>query len=95
MIIAGWPCQGHSCIGADKSLEDSKSSLFWDLIRLIQWWFSYQPSPLGYIFENVPLLRDYRDKMLEGKHYVRQHLGDSIFVDAVSTGSYAHWPQWI
>ena len=24
-----------------------------------------------------------------------QHLGNSIFVDAASIGSYAHWPRWI
>ena len=35
MVIAGWPCQGHSRAGADPGLEDPKSSLFWDLIRLM------------------------------------------------------------
>ena len=43
----------------------------------------------------MPLLGDSRDKVLEGGHYVRPHLGDSIFVDAASIGSYAHRPQWI
>ena len=70
-------------------------SLFWDLIRLMEWWFSHQPSLLGYIFEKVSLLEDSRDKVLEGGHYVRQHLGDPIFVDATSIGSYAHRPRGI
>ena len=52
----------------------------------MQWLFSHQPTPLGYIFENVPLLGDSRDKVLEGGHYIRQHLGDPIFVDAASIG---------
>ena len=78
MVIAGWPCQGHSCARAGRGLEDPRSNLFWDLIRLIQWWFSHQPTPPGYIFENVPLLEDSRDKVLEGGHYVCQHLGDPI-----------------
>ena len=95
MVIAGWPCQGHSLAGAGRGSEDPKSSLFWDFIRLMQWWFTHQPTPPRYIFENVPLLEDSRDKVLEGGHYVRQHLGDPIFVDAASIGSYAHRPRWI
>ena len=71
------------------------SSLFWDLIRLIQWWFAHQHSPPGYIFENVPLLGDSRDKVLEGQHFVCKHLRDFIFVDAASLGSYTHRPRWI
>ena len=92
MVIAGWPCQGHSRAGAGGGLDDPRSSLFWDLIRLMQWWYSHQSSPLGYIFENVPMLGDSRDKVLEGDHFVRQHLGNPVFVDAASIGSYAHWP---
>ena len=95
MVFVGWPCQGHSRAGVGRGLEDPRSSLFWDLIRLMQWWFSHQPTPLEYIFENVPLLGDSRDKVLEGGHYVHQHLGDPIFEDAKSIGSYVHLPRWI
>ena len=28
MVIAGWPCQGHSRAGAGRGLEDPRSSLF-------------------------------------------------------------------
>ena len=93
LVIAGWPCQGHSRTRAGRGLEDSTSSLFGDLIRLMQWWFAHQPSPPGYIFENVPLLGDSRDKVLEDIHYICQHLGDPIFVDATGLGSYSHRPQ--
>ena len=61
----------------------------------MQWWFSHQPSPPGYIFENVPLLGDSREKVLKGDYYVCQHLGSPIFADAASIGSYAHLPRWI
>jgi hypothetical protein len=61
----------------------------------MQWWFAHQPFSLGYIFENVPLLGDSRDKVLEGRHYACQYFGDPIFVDATSFGSYVHWPRWI
>ena len=95
MMIAGWPCQGHLRVGACRGLKDPRSSLLWDLIRLMQWWFVHQPSPPWYIFENVYFLEDYRDKVLEGQHYVYQHLGEPIFVDAAILGSYDHRPQWI
>ena len=95
MVIAGWPCQGHSRAGAGQGLEDPRYSLIWDLIQLMQWWFAHQPSPPGYIFKNVPLLGDFWDKVLGGRLYVCQHLGEPIFVDAASLGSYAHQPRWI
>ena len=71
MVIAGWPCQGHLRARAGGRLEDLMSSLFWDHIRLMQWWYSLQSFPLGYIFENIPLLGDSRKKVLEGDHYIR------------------------
>jgi hypothetical protein len=70
------------------------SSLLLDLIWLMWWWFVHQHSLLGYIFENILLLGDSRDKVLKCRHYVCQHLIDSIFVDAGSFGSYAHRPRW-
>ena len=32
LVIAGWPCQGHSRARASQRLEDPRSSLIWDLI---------------------------------------------------------------
>ena len=61
----------------------------------MHWWFFHQPSLPRYIFENVPLLGDSRDKVSESKHYVCQHLGEPVFVDAASIGSYAQRPRWI
>ena len=42
LIIAGWPCQGHSRAGTGQGLDDPRSSLFADLMRLTQWWFTHQ-----------------------------------------------------
>ena len=61
----------------------------------MQWWFLHQPFLLGYIFENVPLLGDFRDKVLDGCQYICQHLRDLIFVNAASLDSYADRPWWI
>ena len=95
LLIAGWPCQGHSRAGAGRGLDDPRSSLFADLIRLTQWWFTHQATPPGYIFENVPPLGDSRSKVREDGQYICQVLGPPTFVDAASLGSYAHRPRWI
>ena len=55
LVFAGWPCLGHSRAGAGRGLEDPRSSLYWDLIQPMQWWFTHQPFTPGYIFDNVPL----------------------------------------
>ena len=34
------------------------------------------------------------DKVLEGRHYVCQHLRNPIFMDSVRLGSYSHRPRW-
>ena len=67
----------------------------WDLIRFMQWWIVHQPYLPGYIFQNVHLLGDSKDKVSEGRNYICQHFGNSIFVDATGLGSYSHRPQWI
>jgi site-specific DNA-cytosine methylase len=94
LLIAGWPCQGHSRAGAGQGLNDPRSSLFADLMRLTQWWFTHQSTPPGYIFENVPSLGDTRQKVVNDGKYISQLLGTPTFVDAAALGSYAHRPRW-
>jgi len=95
LIIAGWPCQGHSRAGSGRGLDDPRSGLFADLLQLIQWWSTHQSTPPGYIFENVPPLGDTRTKVREDSTYIHHLLGPPTFVDAAALGSYAHRPRWI
>ena len=95
LVIAGWPCQGHSRAGSGRGLDDPRSGLFADLLRLIQWWITHQSMPPGYIFENVPPLGDTRAKVREDGAYIHHLLGPPTFVDAAALGSYAHRPRWI
>lgn len=48
-----------------------------------------------YILKNVPPLGDSQNKVLEGKYYVCQYLGDPICVHAAGLGSYSHQPWWL
>ena len=56
LVMAGWPCQEHSRAGLEKGLQDPRSGLFWELLRLLRWWQRMQATTIGYILENVPPL---------------------------------------
>jgi site-specific DNA-cytosine methylase len=37
LIISSWECQGFLAVGFGKSLSDTRSGLFTDMVRLITW----------------------------------------------------------
>jgi site-specific DNA-cytosine methylase len=53
LIISGWECQGFSVAGFRKGLNDTRSGLFTNMIRLIIWAQSTSLT-LGYVIENTP-----------------------------------------
>jgi site-specific DNA-cytosine methylase len=53
LIILGWECQGFSTTGFGKGLNDTRSGLFMNMVRLITWAQSISPI-LGYVIENTP-----------------------------------------
>jgi site-specific DNA-cytosine methylase len=52
-IILGLECQGFSTIGLGEGLNDTRSNLFMDMVRLITWAQSNSPT-FGYVIENTP-----------------------------------------
>jgi site-specific DNA-cytosine methylase len=52
-IILGWECYGSSAIGFGKGLNDTRSDLFMDMVRLITWAQSISLM-FGYVIENTP-----------------------------------------
>jgi hypothetical protein len=90
LVIAGWPCQGHSqASGHGQGLADDRSRLFWHLIRILQWWQQHQPhKPVAYIMENVhPLSNVIGQRDLQ---VIRHFIGQEVVMDAAGLGSYAH-----
>jgi site-specific DNA-cytosine methylase len=53
LIILGWECQGFSAARFGEGLNDTRSGLFTNMIRLISWAQSISPT-LGYVTENTP-----------------------------------------
>ena len=94
LVIAGWPCQGHSRAGYRQGLQDPRSNLFWELLRLLHWWQRNQITRVAYILENVPPLGDVGAQVHEDAKVVCQHLGQPIAIDAAALGSYAHRLRW-
>ncbi len=88
-IISGWKCQRFSVTRFGEGLNDIRSGLFMDMVRLITWVQSISPT-LGYVIENTPSQLDQKEKAQ--KHYtlVKHYLGKPFLLDVAQCGSYAH-----
>jgi hypothetical protein len=100
LVVAGWPCQRSSAAGTGRGLDDSRSGLFTELVRVLgelqalhQTW----RRPLGYFIEHVSAGADRRPKVQEHFAAVRGVLGPELVLDAAQLGSGAHrlWAWWI
>jgi site-specific DNA-cytosine methylase len=93
-VIAGWPCQGMSMAGNQNSLQDGRSSRFYDMVRVIRYLQTSQNRPPGYIVEDVPVVSSSRSRMLESMHKIHGILGVPVLIDAAAMGSRAHRPRF-
>jgi site-specific DNA-cytosine methylase len=57
LIILGWECQGFSIVGFGEGLNDTRSSLFTDMVRLITW-AQFIFLMFGYVIEKTPFQLD-------------------------------------
>jgi site-specific DNA-cytosine methylase len=62
LIILGWESQGFSVTGYGEGLNDIRSGLFMDMVRLITWAQSISPT-LGYVIENTLSQLDQKEKV--------------------------------
>ncbi|GAQ92009.1 hypothetical protein KFL_009030040, partial [Klebsormidium nitens] len=93
LVVAGWPCQGSSAAGTGQGLDDGRSGLVVELLRVMrnlqalhQGW----GRQLGYLIEHVAAGFDKRPKVREHYEAVRGLLGPEVVVDAAQLGSRAH-----
>jgi hypothetical protein len=75
--------------GFGKHLNDTKSGLFTDMVRLITWVQSIFPT-LGYVIKNTPSQLDQSEIIQEHYTLVKHYLGELLVLDAAQSGSYAH-----
>jgi C-5 cytosine-specific DNA methylase len=93
LVIAGWPCQGHTRAGHGDGLHNPQSRVFWEMLRVIRHLQLHQTRPPAYILENVPLLGDTRSRVMTSVHQVRSWIGPAVLLDAARVGSRAHRPR--
>jgi hypothetical protein len=93
LVVAGWPCQGNSADGEGQGLDDPRSGLFSELLRVLnamqdlhQRW----GRTLGYLIEHVAVGNDRRPKVREHFDALRGLLGPEVVLDAALVGSRAH-----
>jgi DNA-cytosine methyltransferase len=60
LIIGGSPCQGFSFAGKQLAFNDSRSTLFFEYVRLLQ-----ECKPKYFLLENVRMKREYLDVISE------------------------------
>ncbi|BBN08134.1 hypothetical protein Mp_4g09160 [Marchantia polymorpha subsp. ruderalis] len=90
LVIAGWPCQGHTRAGHGAGLHDPRSRMFWEMLRVLRHLQEQQTRSPAYILENVPLLGDTRAQLMASVHEVRACIGSAVLLDAARVGSRAH-----
>jgi hypothetical protein len=93
LVVAGWPCQGSSAAGAGLGLDDARSRLFTELIRVLhelQVLHKAWGQPLGYLIEHVFAGGDKRPRVQSHFEGVRGILGPELVLDAAQLGSRAH-----
>ena len=89
LIIAGWECQGHSRAGKGKGLDDPRSQLFYELLRLLHLLRKRQ-GYVSYVLENVPSGDDHRSQVRSDFRRIEALIGAGVLVDAAAYGSRAH-----
>jgi hypothetical protein len=89
LVVAGWPCQGSSAAGTGQGLDDARSGLFTELVRVLgelqalhQTW----RHPLEYLIEHVSAGTDRRSLVRAHFEAVRGILGPELVLDAAQLG---------
>ena len=78
-----------------QGLQDLRSGLFWELLRLLHWRQCEQSTQVGYVLENVPPLGQVGPQIQEDAQVVCRYLGSAMLVDAAALGSNVHRLRWM
>ncbi|CAI7854616.1 unnamed protein product [Closterium sp. NIES-54] len=89
VLIADWECQGLSRAGHGRGLEDSRSALFEDIVRVMQLIYRLHGEYL-YLLENPDFASDPREPVRAAFQRVMSLLGARVAMDATQAGSRSH-----
>ncbi|CAI5510454.1 unnamed protein product, partial [Closterium sp. Naga37s-1] len=89
LLVARWECQGVSRAGKGTGLEDPRSTLFLELLRVMKLIYQQHGEYL-YILENPDFSTDCREPVRRMMEVVSEALGPGVAWEAVQQGSYSH-----
>ncbi|CAI7806362.1 unnamed protein product [Closterium sp. NIES-53] len=89
LVIKGWECQGMSQVGEGRGMEDPRSGLFRELIRILKL-IKQKQGEVAYIVENVDTLDDNREEVKQAEEEIRGELGAGVAWDGAQNGSRTH-----
>jgi len=93
LVVGGWECQNLSPAGDGKGLSGSKSSTFYDLVRIIGAMQQLQKQlPPAYLIENTALQHNWNSEQVRKDDFrtVCSYLGHPVCLDAAQFNSLAH-----
>jgi len=83
LVIGGPPCQGFSTVNAKRSLDDPRSKLMHEFVRLVG-----EMMPRTFVFENVPGILDFKGfmELIMESLEVHGYIVRCLMMDAASYG---------
>ncbi len=89
VLLAGFPCQSFSVGGAQRGFEDTRGTMFFEVIRIAQ-----SVAPKVIFLENVENLMEHDDgRTFQVIYYSLAQLGYIVKYKAMPTQDYANIPQ--
>jgi DNA (cytosine-5)-methyltransferase 1 len=80
ILLAGFPCQPFSIIGARKGFDDTRGTLFFDIARILE-----EKKPKAFVLENVKMLMGHNQgKTIKKIEEVLSSLGYSVFIKVLN-----------
>ncbi|CAI7884004.1 unnamed protein product [Closterium sp. NIES-54] len=89
LVIAGWECQGMLRAGERRGMNDPRSGLFRELIRILKL-IKRKQGEVAYIVENVDTRDDGREAVKQAEEEIKGELSVGVSWDAAQNGSCTH-----
>ncbi len=93
LVVGGWSCEDLSPAGQGRGLRGSRSSNFYDAVRIVGALQQLQPAqPPGFILENTAMQAHFAHQEVREQDFpaVCSVLGEPVLLDAAQLGSFAH-----
>lgn len=89
ILIGGFPCQPFSMMGIEKGFEDTRGTLFFNIVEIINYHINHKRKPKVIVLENVRrLLTHDKRRTFKIIKRVLEDLGYTVFYDVLNSADY-------